>query len=60
MNIALAIAQLEASLPDDTRLAFQRAAGDWTASAYQWRANGDLYATATGDSLAAAVEALCD
>jgi hypothetical protein len=60
--LALALAELEASLPDDVRLAFHRTrAGQWHATAYQWRAAGaDLYLTASGHSLAAAVAALWD
>jgi hypothetical protein len=62
VSLQLAIAQLEAELPDDAKLALQReSAGHWHATVYQWRSVGpDLHLTASGDTLAAAVAALAD
>ncbi len=42
MTLELAVAQLEAELPDDAKLALQRVhAGQWRAAIYLWRMDGD-------------------
>jgi hypothetical protein len=60
-DLELAVAQLEAELPGDAKLALQRVhAGQWRAAIYLWRMDGDDVHVPAVDTLAAAVAALRD